>query len=260
MQLHDPGCDTIREEMDVLREALQPSTLRIPLRDILEIGCGTGDMTRKIADAWPTVQIRALEVDRIQLARNQARNRHTNISYEAGPAQIIPCESESCDAVMMFKSLHHVPIDLLNQALDEVYRVLRPGGVAWFAEPVFAGELNEIIRLFHDEEGVRRAAFDALVRASADGRWAQTSEIHYMVPVQFRDFADFERKVIRVTHSDFGLTDALIRRVREAFERHMSHEGARFARPMRANLFCKADSGGLLVAASIGARTSLRCV
>ena len=241
MQLHDPDCDTIREEMDALRGALQPPALRIPLRDILEIGCGTGDMTRKIADAWPTVKIRALEVDRIQLERNQARNRHTNINYESGATQDIPCESESCDAVLMFKSLHHVPIDLLDQALDEIHRVLRPGGVAWFAEPVFAGELNEIIRLFHDEQVVRRAAFDALVRASADDRWAQTSEIHYLVPVQFRDFADFERKAMRVTHSDFGLTDALIWCVREAFERRMGQDGARFVRPMRANLFRKAD-------------------
>ena len=136
--------------MKVLREAVQPPSLRIPLQDILELGCGTGDMTRKIADAWPTVQIRALEVDRVQLQRNQVRNRHTNIHYEAGPAQAIPCEPESCDAVLMFKSLHHVPLDLLDEALKEVHRVLRPGGIAWFAEPVFAGKLNEIIRLFHE--------------------------------------------------------------------------------------------------------------
>ncbi|OAI59907.1 hypothetical protein RSP795_19405 [Ralstonia solanacearum] len=80
--------------MDVLREVLRPPSLRIPLQDILELGCGTGDMTRKIADAWPKAKICALEVDRIQLERNQARNRHTNIHYEAGPAQAIPCESE----------------------------------------------------------------------------------------------------------------------------------------------------------------------
>ena len=62
---------------------------------------------------------------------------------------------------------------LLDTALDEIHRVLRPGGVAWFAEPVFAGDLNEIIRLFHDEQVVRQAAFDALVRASNGGQWKQ---------------------------------------------------------------------------------------
>lgn len=226
--------------MEVLREAVQPPSLRIPLQDILELGCGTGDMTRKIADAWPTVQIRALEVDRVQLQRNQVRNGHTNIHYEAGPAQAIPCEPESCDAVLMFKSLHHVPLDLLDEALKEVHRVLRPGGIAWFAEPVFAGKLNEIIRLFHDEQVVRHAAFDALVRASNSSRWKQTREIHYLVPVRFNDFADFERKVMRVTHSDFNLTDAVVDRVRDAFERHLGPDGAHFVRPMRANLFRKA--------------------
>jgi len=242
MKLHDPGCDSLCEEMDVLREVLQPPGLRIPLHDILELGCGTGDMTRQIADAWPAVQIHALEVDRIQLERNLARNRHANIHYGAGPAQSIPREAESCDAVLMFKSLHHVPTNLLDQALDEIHRVLRPGGIAWFAEPVFAGSLNEIMRLFHDEEVVRRAAFDALVGASTDRRWAQTREFHYLVPVRFRDFADFERKAMRVTHSELGLTDALINRVRAAFEPHVGEDGARFVRPMRANLFRKADA------------------
>lgn len=239
MQLHDPACDTICEEMDVLRKAVQPPSLRIPLRDILELGCGTGDMTRRIADAWPTVQIRALEVDRIQLERNQARNRHANICYESGPAQAIPSKPESYDTVLMFKSLHHVPMAQLDKAIEEIHRVLRPGGIAWFAEPVYAGELNEIIRLFHDEDLVRRAAFEALVRASNSGRWVQTREIHYLVPVRFSDFADFERKVMRVTHSDFRLTDEVVCSVRNAFECHMKPEGAHFMRPMRANLFCK---------------------
>ena len=243
MKLHDPGCDTVREELDVLREVLQPPGMKIALRDILELGCGTGDLTRKIADAWPSARILALEVDRIQLGLNQTRNRHVNIRYEFGPAQAIPCEPESCDVVLMFKSLHHVPLDLLDTALDEIHRVLRPGGVAWFAEPVFAGDLNEIIRLFHDEQAVRQAAFDALVRASNSGQWKQTREIHYLVPVRFSDFADFERKVMRVTHSDFGLTDAVVGRVREAFERHMRPDGAHFVRPMRANVFRKRADG-----------------
>ena len=47
MKLHAPGCETVRDELDVLREVLQPPDMKIPLRDILELRCGTGDLTRK---------------------------------------------------------------------------------------------------------------------------------------------------------------------------------------------------------------------
>ncbi|HTR05446.1 MAG TPA: methyltransferase domain-containing protein [Paraburkholderia sp.] len=240
MKLIDRACETVREEMDVLREVFANTLAPLPVRDLLEIGCGTADMTRRIADAWPGANIRALEVDRIQLERNQTRNRHNNIRYEHGPAEAIPYPDDCFDAVLMFKSLHHVPTALLDQALDEIFRVLRPGGIAYFAEPVFTGQLNDIIRLFHDEEAVRLAAFEALKRAGAGNRWEFADELHYLAPVRFNDFADFERKTMRVTHSNFGLTDELVNTVRRAFEPHLNTHGATFTRPMRVDVLRKA--------------------
>lgn len=240
MKLYDPLCDDIRDEMEVLEETLHSLPRRGVLHDILEIGCGTGDMTRRMADAWPHVYFRALEVDGTQLEKNQQRNGHDNIRYLRGPAEAIPFPDASFDAVLLFKSFHHVPAARLAEAIDELHRVLRPGGVAYFAEPVFAGALNEIIRLFHDEERVRREAFDALVRASGDARWEVSHERHYLVRVSFADFADFERKVMRVTHSDFNLTEDRVARVRQAFDSYALAHGTNFVRPMRLNVLRKA--------------------
>ena len=72
----------------------------------------------------------------------------------------------------MLKSLHHVPMALMDQALAELARVLRPCGWLYVSEPVYAGQLNELIRLFNDEGEVRAAAQAALDRAVASGRWA----------------------------------------------------------------------------------------
>ena len=55
--------------------------------------------------------------------------------------------------------------------MAEIHRVLKPDGLAYISEPVFAGEFNEIIRLFHDELAVREAAFAAVGRAVATGRF-----------------------------------------------------------------------------------------
>lgn len=38
-------------------------------------------------------------------------------------------------------------------------------GLAYISEPVFAGNFNELLRLFHDEELVRLAAFNAIKQA-----------------------------------------------------------------------------------------------
>ncbi len=69
------------------------------------------------------------------------------------------------DLALMHKSLHHVPLTAMDQALAEVARVLRPGGYLYVSEPVYAGPLNEIVRLYNDEGVVRAAAQAALDRA-----------------------------------------------------------------------------------------------
>lgn len=66
----------------------------------------------------------------------------------------------------------------------------------------FAGALNEVMRLFHDEELVRAAALRALQNAVATGAWEQVSETLFDAPVQFHDFADFEARMIGVTFAN----------------------------------------------------------
>ncbi len=47
-----------------------------------------------------------------------------------GSAADIEQPDASVDIVIMLKSLHHVPISLMDQALTEIARVLKPGGLA----------------------------------------------------------------------------------------------------------------------------------
>lgn len=209
------------------------SCLALDGADILDLGCGRAEHSRAIAAAHRTARVTALDVDRVQYARNCASGGPPNLAFALGGAEAIPAPTASIDIVLMFKSLHHVPGDVLDQALDEVRRVLRPGGVAYVSEPIFAGALNEIMRIFHDEQQVRLNAFAALERAVANGRFALLEERFFSVPTQFRDFADFENKVLNVTHTAHRLDAAQRERVRERFAAHMTPEGARFAAPQR---------------------------
>jgi len=205
---------------------------------IIELGCGGADLSRKLLARCPACEVSALEVDERQHAKNLL-NPMPRLHFVQAGAQAIPFQPEAFDLALMLKSLHHVPLDQIDQALSQVHRVLRPDGLLYVSEPVFAGALNEVMRLFHDEERVRAAALQALQRALRSGAWEQLSETRFEMPVHYRDFAEFEQRMVGVTYADHRLDGATLQRVRERFESNLSAAGANFMRPMRVNLLRK---------------------
>lgn len=216
--------------------ALLASLVPLEGARVVELGCGKAEFARRMAQHTPVASVTALEVDAVQHRRNMEGERPPKLDFAFGGAEEIALADASVDGIVMMKSLHHVPLEALDRALREIARVLRLGGWLYVSEPVFAGELNEVVRLVHDEEKVRAAAYDALQRAVGAGILRQEHEIHFMAPVAFRDFAEFEQKTIRATHTHHDLSDELLARVRAQFERHVTPEGAKFIRPMRVNL------------------------
>ncbi len=89
--------------------------------DVLEIGAGTGILTRLLADRIP--HLTAVEPDkrmRTVLAASDAR-----VEVLAGRAEAIPAPSASVDLVIAQSAWHWVDE---ARAIPEVTRVLRPGG------------------------------------------------------------------------------------------------------------------------------------
>jgi ubiquinone/menaquinone biosynthesis C-methylase UbiE len=231
MQLQGPDDAPVRPEIELLGEELPLENARL-----IELGCGAAAMTRLIAERYPVAEIVATEVDSKQHAKNLLAEPIPKVTFAAGGAERIGADDSSFDVVLMFKSLHHVPSELLDVALDEVARVLRPGGLAWVSEPVYAGPYNDIMKLFHDERVVREQAFEALRRTVESGRLKLERELFFRAPVKFADFAEFDRRMLQVTHTEHRLDDALLAQVRATFETHIGPDGARFAQPMRVDL------------------------
>jgi len=240
LKISDPTADLVFDEYEVIAAEL-------PLENahILELGCGKAEKTRAIAQSAKVAAIVALEVDEIQHARNLQIADLPNVSFYHGAAEAIPVADSSFDIVMMFKSLHHVPIDKMDRAFSEIQRVLKPGGLAWISEPVYAGEFNEILRLFHDEKLVREAAFSALCRAVEDGRFLHVKQCFFSTPGYFDSFEKFEERIIRVTHTDHQLSPELHAAVRQKFEAHLTHMGANFLNPLRVDILRKLGAGTL---------------
>jgi SAM-dependent methyltransferase len=207
---------------------------------VLDLGCGAAEFSRRLLARGLVATVNALDVDAAQHALNLAAPPVPGLSFGEGGAEDIPFPPGAFDLVLMLKSLHHVPVAQLDRALDEVARVLRPGGWFYASEPVFEGDFNEVMRIFHDEEAVRAAALEAIARAKDRGPLEPVATVRFLAPIAFRDFADFEARMMKVTHTALALPEGTVARVRERFERHLGPQGARFDRPMRVDLLRKA--------------------
>lgn len=207
---------------------------------VIELGCGAAGMVRKLVQRFPDARVVALEIDPVQHRKNVAKPAGGIRFVEAG-AQSIPEADASFDLALMLKSLHHVPLDAMDSAFGEVWRVLRPGGLLYVSEPVFAGALNEVQRVYNDEEVVRGQAIAAIARALSSGRWRGRERREFLVPVRFADFAAFAARSIDVSFADRRLSPAQLTEVRRRFERHLGPDGAAFEAPMRVDLLERID-------------------
>ena len=151
---------------------------------VLDVGCGTGTLTRQIYDALPaTAPRRVCGVDAaeamIAVANRKAGDR-PGLEFAAALAEELPYPDASFDRVLSTFFFHHLNYDLKVKSLAEIWRVLRPGGQAAILDVDIPYSLFGKVCawsgywLFHQAEiaenihGKLRAALDA---SPWRGRW-----------------------------------------------------------------------------------------
>ena len=222
----------VDDEIPLVLACLQPAG-----RDLLDIGCGKAETTRRLASEGLARRAVGIEVDRAQLEKNAQQQWPANVEIrECGAQSIDFAADDSFDAATMFKSLHHVPVDLMDRAFSEIHRVLRPGGLLYVSEPVYDGPYNDIMRIFHDEGRVRQEAIAAVERTLAAGLFTRERGLRFFAPVYFKDFDAFRQRMLGVTHTRHVLSPDTMKQVEAAFRAHAAPAGARFLQPMRVDL------------------------
>lgn len=226
----------VDNELDLLASLVELADARI-----LEAGCGAAQLARELLGRLPRAHVTGIDPDERQLAKNRAQPQE-RLEFLHGGADALPFADASFDGALMLKSLHHVPAAAMDRALAGIARVLGPRGWLYVSEPVFAGEFNELVRLFNDEELVRAQAQRALDRAVASGSWAQEAERRFEMPVEFASYAQFAQRMFHPTFAERIVGDAAEREVRRRYVQHAGGEGpARFTRPMHVRLLRKAS-------------------
>jgi ubiquinone/menaquinone biosynthesis C-methylase UbiE len=113
-------------EYDRGRPGWPPAVLDLlPLADdatVLDLGAGTGKLTRVLADRYA----RVIAIEPLDELRAILAERVPEADVRAGQAEQISLEDAAVDAVFCGQSFHWFANDT---ALNEIVRVLRPGGV-----------------------------------------------------------------------------------------------------------------------------------
>ena len=91
---------------------------------ILDIGCGTGRLLRRMHACWPSAKL--VGIDQAEGMVAKARQLTPEASFYQAPAEHIPLEDASLDLVTTTMSFHHW--SLQEQGVREAFRVLRAAG------------------------------------------------------------------------------------------------------------------------------------
>lgn len=98
-----------------------------PVR-VLDVGCGTGEITRRLAELYPEASVIGVDVleASLQIARHGSEELGERVQFETGDAFALRFADASFDLVVcrhMSQSIPDFPL-----ALAELTRVLAPGG------------------------------------------------------------------------------------------------------------------------------------
>lgn len=168
----------------------------------LDIGCGTGVLTRTILELADPLTIVGVDPSSKFLATAKTATRDTRVTFIEGEAEELPLDARGIDVVvsgLVLNFVHDLPA-----ALGEMRRVARPdatiAGYVWD----YAGEM-QLLRRFWDaaialdpkaidvDEGRRFpiAQPDRLAAAFQDAGLHDVETAAIEVPTPFADFADY---------------------------------------------------------------------
>lgn len=98
--------------------------------DVMDVGCGTGNLALAVLRAAPGARVTGLDPDgaALRIAARKAVRRGLDVDLVQAYADRLPAEDGSLDRVVSSLALHHVDEEARRGFAREALRVLRPGG------------------------------------------------------------------------------------------------------------------------------------
>lgn len=166
-------------DKDNLQMAVIQKLAALEDRNVLEIGCGDGSLSVRLA--VETRRYIAMDPDKEAIA--SARQLSGSAAFLMGKGENLPCADASFDLVIFILSLHH---QNSGWALMEADRVLNSSGRLIILEPAADGEFQQFFHLFDDETD----ALTSAARAIAHSQFDLIRHKVFAVPAEFEDLSE----------------------------------------------------------------------
>jgi demethylmenaquinone methyltransferase/2-methoxy-6-polyprenyl-1,4-benzoquinol methylase len=132
-----PRYDFITRALSFMRDAAWKRELvaQLPAQDAplcLDLACGTGDIAFLLAKKYPAGRVIGIDITEKMLLLARQRNACPNVGFFRQDMIRTGADAGSIDVVTGGYALRNAPD--LERAIDEIARVLRPGGVAAFLD------------------------------------------------------------------------------------------------------------------------------
>jgi ubiquinone/menaquinone biosynthesis C-methylase UbiE len=165
-----------------LRKMTVEQALIKPGESVLDVGCGTGEVTLRAKTRAKEGKAYGIDPapEMIAVARKKALQRKLEIDFRVGVIEALPFPDASLDVVTSSLMMHHLPEELKVRGLAEIYRVLKPGGrllIADFMRPT-GSFLNHIFIAFTKHQGLKSGIEDLqkLLKNAGFGQITQLNE------------------------------------------------------------------------------------
>ena len=118
-----------------------------PALEWLDVGCGTGALSAAILECAAPKGVKGIDPSDAFVAHARAHVADSRVWFDVGNAQALPFENGAFDIAVSGLVLNFVPDQ--RAAMQEIRRVLRPGGTAALYVWDYSGKM-EMLRYFWD--------------------------------------------------------------------------------------------------------------
>jgi len=158
--------------------------------NLLEVGCGTGEYTWRVAKKLKTDRILGLDISKnvLDLAKIKC-NKYKNVSFTRQSIYKTTFKNNTFDVIYCFYTLHHVDN---RKFFEEISRILKPGGLLFVCEPNI---LNPLVFLIKSNKFIKKIVGDSpnewgvnpliVNRYSSDLKMLDINYSEYIIPVLF---------------------------------------------------------------------------
>jgi len=154
----------------------------------LDLACGTGRLAAAIIENDPSIECTLSDLSPFYLdeAKKQLESRHLSAQYVPAAAEDLPFADSSFDSISCVYLFHELPQEVRIKALQEIKRVLRPGGKLFFMDSVqqhdvpYKQVLEDFDFYFHEPYYKQYTTIDLPVMFTEAGLMVESENLHWI--------------------------------------------------------------------------------